>query len=114
MEVFWTKLTNLFKKKPKKIEYRFQESPYDDATWVEITSGYYSGVVFSYGKVSLNQDSYLPQLRFDYAVISSGNHTVEALTADENFVTIMGDILTEIIIENEPIRTNHTEESDLL
>lgn len=111
MAAFWKKIQ--FWKKPKKIEYRFQQSPWDDATWVEITSGEYTGVVFSYGMVRLNQDSYLPQLSFDYNVLASGKHTVEALTGNEEFITIMGDILTEIIIENEPIRTVNPEESDL-
>jgi len=111
MVAFWKKIK--FWKKPKKIEYRFQQSPWDDATWVEITSGDYAGVIFSYGLVKLNQDSYLPQLSFDYSVLASGKHTIDSLTGNEDFVTIMGDILTEIIIENESIRTNNTEESDL-
>lgn len=103
----------MFWKKPKKIEYRFQQSPWDDATWVEITSGKYSGVIFSYGMVKLNQDSYIPQLSFDYKIHELGTHTMEHLTGNEEFITIMGDILTEIIIENEPSRTNYPEESDL-
>lgn len=111
MAALWKKLC--IWKKPTKIEYRFTESPYDDATWVEITSGVYSGVVFSYGMVSLNQDSYLPQLSFNYNVLQAGNHTLESLTNNDEFVTIMGDILTEIIIENEPTRAIDTEEFDL-
>jgi len=102
-------IPNSWKKTPK-IEYKFTESPYDDATWVEITSGVYSGVVFSYGMVSLDQDSYLPQLKFNYNILQSGKHTIDSLTNDDEFVTIMGDILTEIIIENEPTRTKHPEE----
>lgn len=113
MENFWRMIT--FWKKPKKIEYRLIPSPIecDDSTWVEIASGDYTGVTFCYGTIKLNQDSYIPQLSFDYVLHALGNHSVEQLTGNEEFITIMGDILTEIIIENEPSRTNNSEESDL-
>ena len=109
MEALWEKL--LFWKKKPKIEYKLQD--HNDTTWVEITSGNYSGVVYSYGMVGLDETIGLPQLRFNYMILHSGQHTKEALQNDQNFVKIMGDILTEIIIENEPIRTNYSEESDL-
>lgn len=102
-----------FWKKPKKIEYRFQNSSYDDATWVEITAGKYKSVVFSYGMVKFQNDLGMPKLSFDYTVLYSGEHDKDTLYNDNEFVTIIGDILTEIIIENEPTRTDNTEEFDL-
>lgn len=102
-----------FWKTVKKTEYRFQQSPYDDATWVEITSGEYSGVVHSYGQVKFSEEYGMPKLSFGYTIISSGKYDVEALQSDQNFVTLIGDILTEIIIENEPSRTNNPTQSDL-
>ena len=111
METLWEKL--LFWKKPKKTEYRFQYSEFDDSTMVEITSGPYAGVVHSYGMVKLNHETGTPVLQFDYSILKSGQHDKEALKDDKNYVIIIGDILTEIIIENEPIRTNNSEEPDL-
>jgi hypothetical protein len=80
---------------------------------VEITSGKYTGVVYSYGMVKLKPESAIPVLQFNYNIYQSGQHDKLALQNDDDFVTIIGDILTEIIIQNESTRTNDTEESDL-
>jgi hypothetical protein len=104
LEALWEKL--LWWKKPKKTEYKFYNHN-KDSTWIEITSGPYSGVIYSYGKVKLDQESVIPQLRFSFMVMNSGEFELETLEKDQDFVKIMGDILTEIIIENEPSRTNH-------
>jgi hypothetical protein len=111
MEALWEKLR--FWKKPKKVEYRFQQSPIDDSTWVEITSGKYSGVVFSYGYVRIEHEIGIPRLSFNYSIIHFGSLNASSLTNNEEFVTILGDILTEIIIENEQTRNNDTEEPSL-
>lgn len=98
MEILWEKLT--FWKKLKKVEYRLQSSPWEDSTWVEITSGKYSGVIFSYGKVSVDTDhSEIPILKFDYNIVSKG--ACQNLEDNEEFVNTIGDILMDIIINNE-------------
>jgi hypothetical protein len=100
METLWKKL--LFWKNLKKFDYRLQNSPWDDSTWVEITSGKYSGVIFSYGYVRLEDvEIGVPRLKFNYNIIESGKFSKDDLTNDEEFVIIMGDILTEVIIKNE-------------
>ena len=104
METLWEKI--LWWKKPKKTEYKFYNHD-KDFTSIEITSGPYSGVIYSYGKVKLDQESVIPQLKFSFMVMNSGNFELEALEKDQDFVKIMDDILTEIIIENEPSRTNN-------
>ena len=111
MEALWEKL--LFWKKPKKVEYRFQQSPWDDSTWVEITSGKYTGVVFSYGHVKIDYEIGVPKLTFNYNIISFGNLDTNSLKDNQEFVIIIGDILTEIIIENEQTRNNDIEEPSL-
>jgi hypothetical protein len=111
MAALWEKLP--WSKKPKKVEYRFQQSESDDSTLVEITSGEYTGVVYSYGMVKLKPESVIPILQFNYNIYHSGQHDKQALQNNDNFVTIIGDILTEIIIQNESTRTNDTEESDI-
>lgn len=110
MVALWEKM---FQKKKKPPKYRFQNSPEDDATWVEITEGKYSSVIISYGMVRFSWELDIPKLQFSYNILYSGNHDPDLLKNDQEFVTIMGDILTEIIIHNESIRTNNSQESDL-
>lgn len=105
----WEKI---FQKKKTLPQYKFQQSPWDDSTWVEITSGEYAGVVFSYGTVRFSLELDIPKLNFSYNIIQPGNFSKELLQNDQDFVIIMGDILTEIIIY-EQIRKDDTEESDL-
>jgi hypothetical protein len=109
MVALWERM---FQKK-KLPKYRFQNSPVDDVTWVQITDGRYSSVVFSYGTVRFSWELDIPKLQFSYNILHSGNHDPDLLKNDQEFVTMMGDILTEIIIANEPIRTNNPQESDL-
>lgn len=103
----------LFWKKKKKTKYRFQSSPWDDSTWVEITHGKFQGVIYSYGYVRFMSEIEVGKLQFDYNVINSGKYSKEELKNNSDFVTIMGDILTEIIIENDPSRTNNPKKSNL-
>lgn len=113
MEALWDKITFSNHQKKKTPDYFFLDAPTGDSTWVQIKNGSYSNVVYSYGKVELNQDSEIPILKFDYNIIDPGEYTISSLQENEDFVTIIGDILTDIIIKNEPIRENYTEESDL-
>ena len=110
MEALWERIFPAKKNLPK---YKFQQSPHDTATWVEITSGNYTGVVLSYGTVKFTMEYNIPKLNFSYNILCPGEHDKELLQYDQEFVTIMGDILSEIIIENEPTRTNNFEEPDL-
>lgn len=99
--------------KKKKPQYKLQSSEESESTWVQITSGKYAGVIYSYGTVRFVPEFGIAKLQFNYDIIHSGEHDKEVLQNSQEFVTIIGDILTEIIIENEPIRTNNPEEPDL-
>jgi predicted restriction endonuclease len=109
MATLWEKL-QFWKKQKLKYKFQYREG---DSTWVEITSGTYAGVIYSYGTVKFVPESGVAKLQFNYNILHSGEHDLEGLQNDAEFVNVMGDILTEIIIENEPIRTNNTEEPDL-
>jgi hypothetical protein len=113
MEVLWQKILFWKKQKPKTPEYQLQESPWEDSTWVKITSGNYVGVIFSYGRVKFATEMEIGKLEFTYNIIHPGNHDKEHLQNDAEYVNIMGDILTEIIIKYESTRTNDIEEPDL-
>jgi hypothetical protein len=109
MVALWERM---FQKK-KLPKYKFQTSEDNESTWVQITSGKYAGVIYSYGTVRFVPDSGIAKLQFDYNIVHSGEHDIDRLKNSQEFVIIMGDILTEIIIENEPIRTDNSEEPDL-
>lgn len=109
LATLWDKI-QFWKPKKRTPEYRFQDAPMGDGTWVEITSGKYASIVYSYGRVKFSDEIGVPKLSFGYSILHSGHFDLEALQSDQDFVTIIGDILTEIIIKNESIRNNDTQE----
>lgn len=110
MEAFWDRIRFWNKKKTPK--YKLEN--FEDAiTIIEITSGKYSGVTYSYGKVKFSDEFGMPKLSFGYKIIHSGRYTLDQLQEDQEYVTIMGDILMELIIKNESSRKNYSEEPDL-
>ena len=114
MEALWEKL--LFWKKnktPKKgVDYEFYNLPESDLTGIRLLKGDYREVIYLYGRVGIEEKGAIAALQFDYKILESGNHTEESLQSDDKFVTIIGDILRELLI-NGQTRTIDTEESDL-
>ena len=115
MATLWEKIS-IWSPKTKKLEYKFLNMPEEDITMVEITGGKYSGTVFSYGHVRF-EEGIMGQLQFTYKIYNSGQHDYASLLTDQEYHTMMGDILTDIIINqeshNEPTRTLDSKESDL-
>jgi hypothetical protein len=93
----WAKLYP-WKKKPKyqiDEDFHFLSSEEDDViTNIGILKGKYAGVVYQYGKAKIVEEG-------DFARLT--------------FVTMIGDILTEILLEkpDEKTRNYHTEELNL-
>lgn len=77
----------------------------------------YDDVVYHYGGVRFDPEGEIGVLSFNYNIISPGKHDIEDLIVDTNFHNIIGDILSDILVNQErfngEIRTNNTEESDL-
>lgn len=122
METFWEKIQfwkNWTKPKTPKegVDYEFYHIEESDLTGIKLLKGIYRGITYYYGTVKLIEQGALANLKFEFKVLNSGTHTEEALQSDEKFVTILGDILTELIISQsatyEQTRNNNTEESDL-
>ena len=119
METLWEKVTQFFYKKPKMLlegkDYRFIDFTNSDITGIQILQGEFAGVVYHYGKARVQEAGEFAKLQFGYTLVHSGEHDIDELQNNEEFVTIMGDILTEILINqhNEPTRTFNTEEPDL-
>jgi hypothetical protein len=109
-----------FWKKPKKLkldeDFRFHDFPDTDLTGIRILRGSYAGVLYYYTNAAVEEQGYLATLRFGYMVVDSGNLNKMDLEKDENFVTMLGDILSEIILMEgnfESPRTFYSEKSDL-
>ena len=120
MEALWEKLQNLLFWKRKKMpkegkDFKFVDFTNSDITGIQVISGKYAGVVYHYGGVRVKEHGELATLEFGYTIVHSGEHDIDALQNDEEFSTMMGDILTEILTKqvNEQTRKNNPEEPDL-
>lgn len=116
MEALWEKMQ--FWKKPKMLEegkdFRFVDFENSEITGVELLTPEYLGVVFHYGKVRIVEEGELARLQFGYTLVYPGEHDIDTLNSDENLYTIMGDILTYILIakQQNEARNNNSEEPD--
>jgi hypothetical protein len=87
-----------------------------DNTAIELLEDGYEGIIYHYDKVGVDESiPDKPRLKFSYTIINPGQHEVDGLHDDELFHTIMGEVCVAIILDkvDEPIRTDHIEESDL-
>ena len=102
------------------IDYKFVDIDNDmleeKITGVGLLMPEYEGVLYHYHKAKVVEEGELARLQFGYTILESGEHDVDALTKDEKLHTIMGDILTDIILNkkqlHEPTRTDYPEEFD--
>ena len=82
-------------------EYYFVNRKGDDQTSIRIENGRFENVIYNYGRVSIpqeeNEDGTMP-FRFEYNILD--NASIPREEFDEEFFTIIGDILVDII-ENE-------------
>ena len=104
----------------KKLKYQinkdFQFLPSDDnkITGIGILKGKYAGVLYHYGKARVIEEGDFARLTFDYTIIHTPTFSVHELQTDEEFHTMIGDILTEILMEktDEETRNHNFEEPD--
>jgi hypothetical protein len=118
MEALWDKIA--FWKKPKTFEpgvdYEFHDFEDSDLTGVRIIQGPYAGVLYYYTGASVAEEGLGAVFKFGYQVVEAGNYTRKDLDSDEKFVTMMGDILTTIILMDgqfESPRTFYSEKSSI-
>lgn len=117
METLWALLNPW--KKPKKFkvdqDFRFYDFEESDLTGIEILTGKYAGILYYYTGAGITEEGLGARLKFGYQIVKPGQHDRKLLEDDADFVTIIGDILTEIILTEtqiEPTRTLYSEESD--
>ncbi len=97
------------------IDYQFIPSDDEQITAVGILKGKYAGVLYHYGKAKVIEEGEFARLYFDYTIEHSPNFTIHDLTIDQEFHTMIGDILTDILLKqsNEKIRNNNSQEFDI-
>jgi hypothetical protein len=117
-EILWEILQ--FWKKPKKLkldeDFQFHDFPDTDLTGIRILKGPYAGVLYYYTNAAVEEQGYLATLKFGYMIVDSANYAKNELEKDEKCVTMLGDILSEIILMEgnfESPRTFYSEKSDL-
>ena len=79
-------------------EYSFVNRKGDDQTSIRIENGRFENVIYNYGRVTIpqeeNEDGTMP-FQFEYNIVDNANIPEEEF--DEEFFTTIGDILVDII-----------------
>jgi hypothetical protein len=99
----------------EEVDYQFIPSDDEQITGIGILKGKYAGVLYHYGKARVVEEGEFARLYFDYTIEHTPNFTVHDLTIDSEFHTMIGDILTDILMKqsNETIRNDDTKEFDI-
>ena len=81
---------------------------------IKLTSGKFSGIIYSYGEVSFVEEDDQARLKFDYDIHYSCDDLVSKLDM-EDFPTVIGNILVDLITEqlarNEIVYTGGIDEN---
>lgn len=99
------------------LDFNWIEFKNSDITGIQLLTGDYSGVVYHYNKARVVEEDGFARLQFGYTIVHSGEHDIDELTKDELFITIMGDLLNQILLsrvqQDEQTRTDNSEKFDL-
>jgi hypothetical protein len=104
------------KKYKEDIDFKFVDFKDSDLTGIELLTENYKGVLYHYHKARVVEEGELAKLQFGFTIVHPGEYDIDDLTKDEELHTIMGDILTELIMTNkynEQTRTDNTQKPDL-
>ena len=99
------------------VDYDLIDSDDGETTAVGIKTGKFAGVLYHYGKVKFFTEGEIGRMQFSYTIISTPSIPIEELMRDEEFHNFIGEILTDIIINqesaNEATRNDDSEEFDI-
>jgi hypothetical protein len=99
------------------IDYVLIDSDDGKKTGIGIKTGKFKGVLYHYGKARITEEEYQARMTFSYTIVSSPFIPIDELIENEEFHTLIGDILTDILMSqeraNEKIRTYNFEEFDI-
>ena len=78
-----------------------EDDLHPDQFLIKLTSSGYTGTVYHYGKVSIIEERNQARLKFVYKIKSVPDHlNTESLNDDPRFKNILGDILADILSNN--------------
>jgi hypothetical protein len=111
---FWKRLQN---KLQHNIDYVLIDFDNGKKTGVSILKGKYAGILYHYGKVKIAEEEMFAKMTFDYTIVTTPKIVVEELIKDDEFLNLIGDILTDILmnqrIKNEETGNYDSEEFDI-
>jgi hypothetical protein len=117
MAALWEKIA--WWKKPKMLEedkdYHFINFNNSDVTGVELLVPEFQGVIFCYHKAGVVEEGSGARLKFSYTIVFPGEHDIDDLNSNEKFHTIMGDLLTQLLMAkiDDETRNNDSEKFDI-
>tara|TARA_B100000767_G_scaffold229792_1_gene220609 strand:+ start:269 stop:571 length:303 start_codon:yes stop_codon:yes gene_type:complete len=82
-----------------KESYVYVESKNQDQTCIGIKGGKYAGVVYKYGNVSLGEETEDGNMPFKFKFDIIDNNAIPKEDFKEDFMNLIGDILVDIIEE---------------
>jgi hypothetical protein len=110
---FWKKSMNNYH---LGVDYDYVDITDSDATGIILHIKNYEDVAYHYNRARIKEEGDVARLEFGYTIVDPGKHDIDVLNSDEKFHTIMGDILTIILMskaKDEQTGKDNSEEFDL-
>ena len=82
--------------------YVVMENKHNDLQAIKLTEEPFSGIMYTYGKVTIGEDEEIATIHFEYEVLDWAD---KVLSDKEPFEKYIGDILTELL--HEGVRDNN-------
>ena len=95
-----------------KESYVYVESKKQDQTCIGIKGGKYAGVVYKYGNVSLGEETKDGNMPFKFKFDIIDNNAIPKEDFKEDFMNLIGDILVDIIEEQNAESDNRKDNSN--
>jgi hypothetical protein len=95
-----------------KESYVYVESKNQDQTCIGIKGGKYAGVVYKYGNVSLGEETQDGNMPFKFKFDIVDNNAIPKEDFGEDFMNLIGDILVDIIEEQNAESDNRKDNSN--
>jgi hypothetical protein len=95
-----------------KESYVYVESKKQDQTCIGIKGGKYAGVVYKYGNVSLGEETQDGNMPFKFKFDIVDNNAIPKEDFGEDFMNLIGDILVDIIEEQNAESDNRKDSSN--
>jgi len=94
---------------------KFVEKPSSEVYSLKVVQGPYLGVIYTYGKVSLHEDEANCELKIEFKFKLEevpDNLNEEELKKSTDFKNFMGDILSQLLEDNDTITDYNTQNTN--